>query len=125
MRSVLSTTRLRTCALTTLTVVAASCAGMRHSTRSTGSEACNVAVHNRTPQPLEIRLRVRAQATAPLGSLNPGELMTHSVPCAERRVWVAGIELPRQAGARPRFGVVYGEAELVRGERVQVALHWP
>jgi hypothetical protein len=74
---------------------------------------------------LEIRLRLRSLSTAKIGALNPGELLTHSVPCAEQRVWVAGIEIPWQVGARPRFGAVYGEANLVEGERAQIALHWP
>ncbi len=86
---------------------------------------CEFIVYNRTPLALEIRMRVRAASTAPIGSLNPGELMTHSVPCAERSVWIAGVEIPPWIGAPTRFGVLQGSADLVAGERVQIDLHWP
>ena len=88
-------------------------------------ESCQFVVYNQTPLALEIRLQVRAFATTPIGALNPGELLTHAVSCAQQRVWIAGIEIPWQVGAPLRFGVLYGSAELVEGDRVQIALHWP
>jgi hypothetical protein len=87
--------------------------------------SCEFIVYNRTPLALEIRLRVSAGSTAPIGMLNPGELLTHSVPCAERSVWIAGVEIPPWIGAPARFGVLQGSADLVAGERVQIDLHWP
>jgi hypothetical protein len=57
--------------------------------------------------------------------LNPGELLTHDAPCSHARVWVLGVEIPWQVGAWPWFGVIYGAAELVEGERAHIALHWP
>lgn len=106
-------------------VVVPSCATIPTGGPHLVQPSCEFIVHNRTPLALEIRLQVRALSTAPIGVLNPGELLTHSVPCAQRRVWVAGIELPWQVGARARFGVVHGAADLVERERIQIALHWP
>ncbi|HXV85226.1 MAG TPA: hypothetical protein VD793_00930 [Gemmatimonadales bacterium] len=80
---------------------------------------------NQTPLALEVRLQVRELSTVSIGALNPGELLTHSLPCEPERVWIAGVEIPWQVGARPRFGVLYAFADLVEGERAQVALHWP
>lgn len=106
-------------------VAASSCATGPHPESSLIQRECRVVVQNRTPLAVEVRLRVRALSTAPIGALNPGELLTHSVPCAEQRVLVVGIEIPWQVGAGRRFGAVYGEAELIEGERAQIVLYWP
>jgi hypothetical protein len=68
---------------------------------------------------------VRGLTATFVGALNPGELLTESMSCAERRVWVRGIAIPSQVGAPAGVGFVQGWADLVRGERAIVALHWP
>ncbi len=70
-------------------------------------------------------MQIRALSGTPIGALNPGELLIHSVPCSQRQVRIEGIEIPWQAGAPARFGVVQGMAELVEWERVHIALYWP
>jgi hypothetical protein len=106
-------------------VVVASCATGRYREPQRLRKDCEFIVYNRTPLALDIRLRVRALSTATIGALNPGELLTHAVPCAERRVWIEGREIPWQVGAWLRFGALHGSADLVEGERVSIALHWP
>jgi len=86
---------------------------------------CQFVVHNQTPSIVEVRLQVRDMATLPIGTLNPGELLTHEVPCARQRVLVEGLEVPWVVGATGRFGVLYGEATLVESQRPRIALHWP
>jgi hypothetical protein len=70
-------------------------------------------------------MSVRRLSTTPIGALNPGELLTHSVPCAQRLVWISGIPIPQQVGAPVSFGFVQGQEALVEGERVAIALQWP
>jgi len=82
-------------------------------------------VYNQTPHALEIRMSVRRLTTMPIGTLNPGELLNYSLPCARAGVWISGIPIPSQVGARVSFRSVEGGAELVEGERVAIALHWP
>lgn len=106
-------------------IVVPSCATVRDREPALVQRSCEFVVHNRTPLALEIRMRVRELSTAPIGALNPGELLTHAAPCAQGRIWIAGIEIPWQVGAPLRFGVIYSSADLVEGDRVQVALHWP
>jgi hypothetical protein len=111
-----------TCAVA---AVVSSCATALHRDGEVGAPSCEFIVYNRTPHALEIRMRVRRFSATPIGVLNPGELLTHSVPCAERRVWIRGIPIPSQIGAPVTFGFVQGEEALVEGERVEIALQWP
>jgi hypothetical protein len=87
--------------------------------------SCDFVVHNQTADALEIRLLVRGSTFTPIGVLNPGELLTYSVPCAEKRIWIRGGGLPVQAGAFARTPPLTAWTDLVEGERVIVALHWP
>jgi len=93
--------------------------------RPLAPQTCEFIVYDRTPRALEIRLRRNDLSSTPIGTINPGEALTHSAPCSHQRVWVVGVEIPWQVGAALRFGVVYGEAELVEGESVQIPLYWP
>jgi hypothetical protein len=63
--------------------------------------------------------------TVAIGALNPGELLTHSVPCAQQGVWIGGIPIPQQVGAPVGFHIAQGWAELAEGNRVEVSLFWP
>src|SRR2546422_7292430 len=42
-------------------------------------------------------------------------LLNYSLPCARAGVWVSGIPIPSQVGARVSFRLVEGRAELVEG----------
>jgi hypothetical protein len=106
-------------AMVSIAVAGAGCATLQHR-----EPPCEFVVYNRTQHPLEIHL-LRARSTTPVGALNPGELLTHSVSCAENRVWIRGITIPAQVGAPVDFGFVHGWADLVQGEKASVALHWP
>lgn len=112
-------------AIVAAVVMVPSCAPRRDPEPLSVQKSCEFVVTNRTPLALEIRIQVHATSTTPIGALNPGELLTHSVPCAQKQIWIAGIEIPWQIGARPRFGVLLGSADLVEGERGQVTLGWP
>ena len=103
--------------------VASSCAPQRQELVTPAS--CEFAVYNLTPHALEIRMRVRRLSTTPIGALNPGELLTYTVPCDGRRVWIVGIPIPSQVGARVSFSSVQEQVDLIEGQRVQVALQWP
>jgi len=103
--------------------VAASCAPRRQELVTPAS--CKFAVYNLTPHALEIRMRVRRLSTTPIGTLNPGEVLTYAVPCDRRRVWIVGIPIPSQVGARVSFSSVQGHVDLIEGQRVQIALQWP
>ena len=108
-----------------LAAVVSGCATVQHRDREFGEPSCAFVVHNRTPHALEIRMGVRRLSTTPIGALNPGELLTHSVPCGQRLVWIRGIPIPQQIGAPVSFGFVQGQEALVEGERVEIALQWP
>ena len=110
-------------AATVAAAVASSCGG-QHQELVTPS-TCEFAVYNLTPHALEIRMRVRRLSTTPIGALNPGELLPYAVPCDRRSVWIVGIPIPSQVGARVSFSSVQGHGDLVAGERVQVTLQWP
>ena len=70
-------------------------------------------------------MQARQLSTTPIGALNPGELLTYSVPCTVRRVWIGGVPIPSQIGAPVSFRLVQGEVTLIEGERVEIALQWP
>ena len=110
-------------AATVAAALASSCAGQRQELVTPAS--CEFTVYNLTPHALEIRMRVRRLSTTPIGALNPGEMLTSAVPCDQRRVWIVGIPIPSQVGARVSFSSVQEHVDLVAGERVQVALQWP
>jgi len=84
-----------------------------------------VVVYDLTPHALEIRLGVGGFASTPIGMLNPGEVLNYSVPCAHGGVWVTGVPIPSQVGARVSFRSVDAWAALVPGARADVALQWP
>lgn len=87
--------------------------------------SCRYVVRNLTPSAVEIRVRVHPLSTLPIGALNPGEQLNDERPCMERLVWVEGVEVPMQAGAGTRFGVVVAMAELIESRRVRIDLNWP
>ena len=105
--------------------VLSSCATGPHFRGGAPQRSCAIVVYNQTPHALEIRMSVRQLTTIPIGALNPGELLNYSLPCARGGVWISGIPIPSQVGARVSFRLVEGGAELVEGERVEIALHWP
>lgn len=70
-------------------------------------------------------MTVRPSSTVPIGALNPGEMLTHSVSCGLRHVWISGLPLPAQVGAPVSFAFVQADATLLAGERVDIALQWP
>jgi hypothetical protein len=111
-------------AIGSLAVAAAGCATPHYRERHLGGERCDFVVHNQTWQPLEVHV-VRGLSMKAVGALNPGERLTESISCAERRVWVRGIAIPAQVGAPMDFGSVQSWADLRRGDRTIVALHWP
>ena len=86
-------------------------------------ETCEYVVRNATNLALEIR-RFEERRLAGIGSLNPGEQLTESARCAEGRVYVLGIPIPRQVGA-PAGRPVFGFADLESGKRAQLTLYWP
>jgi hypothetical protein len=106
-------------------IVACGCAAASHAEHEREAVTCEFVVVNQTPHALEIRMEARALTLTPIGAVNPGELMTHAVPCALRQVWIAGIPIPSQVGGPVRFRLVQGHATLIQGERVEIALHWP
>jgi hypothetical protein len=106
-------------------VMAAGCASRPMPDPDFVQRECEFRVINATPTAIEVRLITTGYSTRWIGSLNYGELLTHRVPCAARRVYVMGVEIPWQSGAPRQFGAVYGDAELVEGEVVRIALHWP
>jgi hypothetical protein len=108
-----------------LVLLACGCAAAPHQAREGETVRCDFIVYNRTPHALEIRMRARTLSTTAIGALNPGELLTYSVPCALRRVWIGGIPIPSQVGAPVAFRLVQGQATLIEGERVEIALQWP
>jgi hypothetical protein len=93
--------------------------------RTIDETACAIAVSNLTPHALEIRIGDRRLGTTSIGSINPGELLNYELPCSRGGIWVSGIAIPSQVGAPVSFQSVQSWAELVKGERVEVALHWP
>ncbi len=110
--------------LLTASILLTSCAGrQRPSALAPGN--CAVVVYDLTPHALEIRLGVGAFASTPVGMLNPGEVLNYSVPCAHGGIWVTGIPIPSQVGARVSFRSVDAWAALVPGARADVALQWP
>lgn len=106
-------------------VLVPGCATLPDADRNLVERSCEFVVRNQTPHALEIRMRVGGSSTIAMGALNPGELLTHSAACAERGVWIGGVAIPSQVGAPVSFGVVQRWAELVEGDRVEIALHWP
>ena len=116
--------RRRLGTLLTASILLMSCAGhQRPSALAPGD--CAVVVYDLTPHALEIRLGAGAFASTPVGMLNPGEVLNYSVPCAHGGVWVTGIPIPSQVGARVSFRSVDAWAALVPGARADVALQWP
>lgn len=105
--------------------VVSSCVAPRQRSRHADAPGCEFIVYNRTPHALEVRLGVRRLSSSPIGALNPGELLTHSVPCALRRVWIRGIPIPPQVGVPATFRFVEAQGSLAEKERVQIALQWP
>ena len=102
----------------------AACAPARPRTASLASvEMCDYVVRNATGLALEIR-RFEENRLAGIGSLNPGEQITQSARCAEGRVYVLGVPIPRQVGA-PTGRPVFGFADLESGKRAQLTLYWP
>lgn len=101
------------------TALLTACGGTRPSPRGV---QCDLAVVNRTAAALDIRVATGWGPPALIGGLNPGELLTHSVPCAHRRVWVVGV--PITATGVTARAVAEG-ADLEAGRRVVVTLHWP
>ena len=108
-----------------LVLLACGCAAARHQGREREGVQCEFVVYNRTPHALEIRMRARRLSTIEIGTLNAGELLTHSVPCAVQRVWIGGVPIPSQVGAPVSFRFVQGEVILIEGERVEIPLQWP
>ncbi len=108
-----------------LVLSACGCAAAPHQGREREAVRCEFIVYNRTPHALEIRMRARTLSTTAIGALNPGELLTYSVPCAVQRVWIGGIPIASQVGASVSFRFVQGEVTLIEGERVEIALQWP
>lgn len=105
--------------------VATGCAARSGAAVARGGPQCEFIIHNQTNAPIEVRVASTSMSSVAIGMLGGGELMHHAVPCAQRHVLVLGVEIPWQVGARPRFGVLYREAELVEGARVRVPLHFP
>jgi hypothetical protein len=106
-------------------VLACACAAAPQHQSARDTVQCEFQVYNRTPHALEIRMGVRAFSTAPIGALNPSEMLSRVVPCASRHVWIVGIPIPAQVGAPVAFRLVQGEGDLIAGERVEIDLHWP
>jgi hypothetical protein len=102
----------------------AGCAPARHRGASLASvETCEYVVRNATGLALEIR-RFEERRLAGIANLNPGEQITESARCAEDRVYVLGIPIPRQVGV-PTGQPVFGFADLESGKRAQLTLSWP
>ena len=105
----------------TLALVCSCASGSRRGL--TSDVDCDYVVRNATDIALEVR-RFEERRLGGVGTLNPGEQISDRAPCAEGRVYVLGIPVPRQVGAptgRPAFGF----ADLVRGERAQITLYLP
>lgn len=114
---------MRGAALAALTLAWA-CTPVRGRREALATEApCAYVVLNATGMALEIR-RFEERTLAGVGNLNPGEQLTESAPCAEGRVYVLGIPIPRQVGV-PTGRPVFGFADLEPGKRAQLTLHWP
>ena len=104
--------------------LASACTAARGQREALATEApCAYVVLNATGMALEIR-RFEERQLAGIGTLNPGEQISDSAPCAEGRVYVLGIPLPRQVGV-PTGRPVFGFADLEPGKRAQLTLHWP
>lgn len=101
------------------------CAARSGAATARGGPQCEFVILNQTTVPVEVRLASTSMSSVPIGTLGGGELMHHAVPCAQGQVLVLGIEIPWQVGGLRRFGVVYGEADLVEGARVRVPLRFP
>ena len=110
-------------AIVTGCIALAACATGK--SRTIDETACAIVVSNQTPHSLEIRVGDHRIGSTPIGSINPGELLNYAVPCSRGGIWVSGIPIPSQVGAPVSFRMVQSWAELVQGERVEVALHWP
>ena len=104
-------------------VSAAACAWHRRALETRPGE-CAFVVYNRTPHSLELRL-ARDLSTATIGAINQGELLNHSVPCIQGRVWVYGVPIPEFIGAPVKFSYVVGELDLESGARPSMELIWP
>jgi hypothetical protein len=105
--------------------VCSACAAGPQAESGLPAPSCTVVVFDRTPHALEIRLGVGAFTSSPIGALNPGELLTYSVPCARGGIWITGIPILQQVGAPVSFRAVGGWTALVPGGRAQIALEWP
>jgi hypothetical protein len=103
-------------------LVCSACAAGPHTHNELSAPSCTIVVFDRTPHSLEIRLGVGAFTSSPIGAVNPGELLTYSVPCAHESIWVTGIPIPQQVGARVRFRSVSGWTALVPGGRAHITL---
>jgi hypothetical protein len=114
-------------------LASASCTALRGPEPRAGE--CRFAVFNRTSAALDVRVVSGTEATrfldggpwdatasASIGGLNPGEVLTHAVACAEERVLVRGVPIVATGLVA---GAVYAMAELVEGRRVSMALSWP
>jgi hypothetical protein len=106
-------------------LVCSACAAGPHAESVLPAPGCTIVVFDRTPHALQIRLGIGAFTSGPIGALNPGELLTYSVPCAQGSVWITGIPIPSQVGAPVSFSSVGGWTALVPGGRAQIALEWP
>lgn len=100
----------------TAVALAAACGARRVPAPDGG---CEVVVSNRTSVALDARLVTGPASSASLGGLNPGESLTHVVPCAQGQVVVRGIPIVTSGFF---VGAVQGSAELVAGERATVLL---
>lgn len=105
-----------------LTSPAPACVGRPVTQARIPEPTCEFVVFNRTAAALEIRMFFSQMSTVPLGALNPGELLHHSVPCSAGTVVIRGVGIA-QVGVHT--GHVQAGARLVQGARVQVALHAP
>ena len=112
-----------TAAIATLAMVAACAPSRAQPPRLASAELCEYVVRNATGMALEVR-RFAERSLVGIGTLNPIEQLTESAPCADGRVYVLGIPLPRQVGA-PTGKPLFGFVDLEPGKRAQLSLYWP
>jgi hypothetical protein len=107
----------------------ASCARLRRDTLKDPSD-CEFVVRNQTAWGMHVRLVKQEPgslltSSSEIGMINGGELLTHRVPCSQEFVWVRGVPIPSQVGWPLPFPFADAIADLIPGQRVSVALHWP
>ncbi len=86
---------------------------------------CEFAVYNHTTYALDVRMAAGPRSPRSIGALNPGEVLIHGVPCADRAVWVGGFPLLREATPPIDFAIAGAASALVEGTRVDLPLYGP